>query len=364
MSWNRTQARKQTPSPRLATAARKPAALAAPELAAVGWFVLRTPLLPFEELVAWSDGVEAPAALGDGSPDRPLEEAVARDRQLLRARLQAAAVRPEVREALLVASPSLDESIPLWLWSPESERGLKVERTVARYFARMAGRSTPFGLFAGCSFGSLGADTRLAVADRARYRRHTRLDMDYLCSLAEALRARDDVRADLTVRPNSSLYRAGTRLRYAEARLEGRARTYHLVAVEPAPYLEATLARAEGGVPASALARGLVNDNPEVELADAESFIAELIDSQVLVGELEPAVTGPEPVHGMIAGLRAIPSSADAALAAERLDRTCAVLADLDAAPPGAVEPPYRAIARELGDLPAPVGSRACSRWT
>ena len=57
----------------------------------------------------------------------------------------------------------------------------------------------------------------------------------------------------------------------------------------------------------------------------------------------------------MIAGLRAIPSSADAALAAERLDRTCAVLADLDAAPPGAVEPPYRAIARELGDLPAPV---------
>lgn len=79
MSWNRTQARKQTPSPRLATAARKPAALAAPELAAVGWFVLRTPLLPFEELVAWSDGVEAPAALGDGSPDRPLEEAVARD---------------------------------------------------------------------------------------------------------------------------------------------------------------------------------------------------------------------------------------------------------------------------------------------
>ncbi len=356
MSSNRTEAQKQSHSPGSPTAAvPKPAAArAAPEFAAVGWFVLRTPLLPFEELAAWSDGVAAPASLDQGEPER-LEEALARDRELLRARLQAAAVRPDVREALLVASPSLDESIPVWLSSPESERGLKVEGTVARYFARMAGRPTPFGLFAGCSFGPLGDHTRLVVADRARYRRHTRLDMDYLCSLAGALRGREAVRAELTVRPSSSLYRAGTRLRYAEARIEGRARTYHLVAVEPTPYLEATLARAERGVPASALARALVEDDPDVELSDAEGFIAELIDSQVLVGELEPAVTGPEPVHGMIAALRAIPGSTDAALAAERLDRTCAVLADLDAAPPGAVEPPYRAIARELGDLPAPV---------
>jgi thiopeptide-type bacteriocin biosynthesis protein len=356
MSWNRTRPPRQSASPEQAdVAARRPAAgLAAREFAAVGWFVLRTPLLPFDELVAWSDGLAAPAALRHDVAER-LEEALARDRELLRARLQAAAVRPDVREALLVASPSLDESIPVWLSSPDSERGLKVEGTLARYFARMAGRPTPFGLFAGCSFGRLGDHTRLAVADRGRYRRHTRLDMDYLCSLADQLRAREEVRADLTVRPSSSLYRAGARLRYAEARFDGRARTYHLVAVEPTPYLEATLARAERGVPASALARALVDDDPDVELAEAEGFIAELIDSQVLVGELEPAVTGPEPVHGMIAALRAIPGSADAALAAERLDRTCAVLADLDAAPPGAVEPPYRAIAGELGDLPAPV---------
>lgn len=351
MSWNQSNSRKQAAAP----TGKRAAPVDEPELVAAGFFVLRTPLLPFEELAAWGEDLAAPSALDPARAVDGLEEALARDRERLRDRLQAAATRPDVREALLVASPSLDESIPVWLASPDSDRGRKVERTVARYFARMAGRSTPFGLFAGCSFGLLGAGTRLEVAGRPSYRRHTRLDMDYLCALGEALRAREDVQKALTVRPSSSLYHAGGRLHYAEARLDGRARTYHLVALESTPYLERTLARAERGSTASDLARALVDDDPDVGLAEAEAFVGELIDGQVLVADLEPAVTGPEPVHGMIAALRAAPGSTDAALAAERLDRTCAVLAELDAAPPGAVEAPYRAIARQLGDLPAPV---------
>ena len=57
--------------------------------------------------------------------------------------------------------------------------------------------------------------------------------MDYLSALSEALGRDQTLRRSLVFRPNSSLYRAAGRLRYAEGRLKEKVRSYHLVAVEP-----------------------------------------------------------------------------------------------------------------------------------
>src|SRR5437867_1008981 len=127
-----------------------------------GFFVFRTPLLPFDEFLAWSDGLEAPVTLDD--PGR-LEQALAADRARLHARLVEIMARSEVREALFVASPHLEESLEIWARKPESERGQGIELALVRYFARMAGRATPFGLCAGCSVGMLDAETRLVLPD-------------------------------------------------------------------------------------------------------------------------------------------------------------------------------------------------------
>jgi hypothetical protein len=42
-----------------------------------------------------------------------------------------------------------------WVEFPESKKGLQAERALTRYFMRMTGRSTPFGLFSGCSVGTM-----------------------------------------------------------------------------------------------------------------------------------------------------------------------------------------------------------------
>src|SRR5262245_29332437 len=109
------------------------------ELETSGFFALRTPLLPFDELLAWSEGLEAPCPKKD-SPQ--LEQALAADGVRLRARLREVVTRPEVREALFLASPDLEERLDVWLREPDSEAGEKMERALVRYFVRMAGRPT------------------------------------------------------------------------------------------------------------------------------------------------------------------------------------------------------------------------------
>jgi thiopeptide-type bacteriocin biosynthesis protein len=312
-----------------------------------GFFVLRTPLLSFDEFLSWSAGLEAPASLNN--PTR-FEQAIADDWRSLRARLTEIASRPEVREALFVASPHLEESLQIWAREPESERGKGIELAIARYFVRMAGRSTPFGLCAGCSVGTLGAQTQLVLQDRTRYQRHTRLDMDYLGALCTAL-ARDlALRRVLSYRPNSSLYRAAGRVRYVESRFEKKNRSFHLIAVEETESLSKTLDRAKTGSSFAALAEALVDE--EVSLTEAEEYISELIESQILMPDLAPCVTGSDPIQSLIEQFEKQPATERGA---NILERVRTQLTTLDAVGLGNAPERYRAIAELLQSLPAKV---------
>ena len=89
-----------------------------------GFFLLRTPLLPFSDLTAWAEGLEAASQVGD---PEALGDALARDRTRLRERLTRLAARPELREAIFLASPSLDAGLEAWREAPDSDRGRKAE---------------------------------------------------------------------------------------------------------------------------------------------------------------------------------------------------------------------------------------------
>src|SRR5215216_819238 len=310
-----------------------------------GFFVLRTPLLPFDELAAWSEGLEAVGSLGDR---QGLEAALERDRVKLRARLLAAVRRPELRDAIWVASPSMDEALEVWQKDPDSRQGRKLESAVVSYFIRAAARATPFGLFAGCTIGTINGRTRLHLQARERYQRHSRLDTDYLWALAEAVEHDPQLRKLFVYEPNSSLYEAAGRVRLAQARLTATGRSYHLVAVEESPYLTAVLEQARGGTTLEGAAEVLVDD--EISQAEAEEYVAELVDNQLLVGDARPLVTGDEPVHGLVATLRA---HEETARIAERLDEVRAALEAIDAAGLGASPDRYRTVASLLGELPA-----------
>ncbi|MDQ3982025.1 MAG: lantibiotic dehydratase [Actinomycetota bacterium] len=297
-----------------------------------GFFVLRTPALPYDDFVALR------GASGD------------RETGSQRERLRASVARPEVRDAVFVASPRIAELLDRWLRGPAESADRKVEHALVRYFSRMTARATPFGLFAGCSSGRVGAATLLQLGDRGDYRRHTRLDMEYLSALVDELERDAEVRALLEYRPNSSLYSRGGKLTYAEARTDEGGRSHYLVAVEDSDYLRRTVERASSGALPHELSEALVDG--DVSLDEARSFVEELIDGQVLVSELTPPVTGDEPIDALIPTLERYPVTAKAGAT---LHEARAALGEIDSCGIGVEPAAYLEVAAALKNLPAKV---------
>ncbi|HEY3652749.1 MAG TPA: lantibiotic dehydratase [Streptosporangiaceae bacterium] len=315
-----------------------------PTVTPSGFFVLRTPLLPFTEVTAWGDGLQAPAAAGGPGV---LDQAVAADRAQLRRRLEDIVTTPGFRDALFVASPGLAAAADLWRKEPDSDKGRATERSLVSYVLRAAARPTPFGLFAGCTTGLIGERTCLRLDGGAGYRRHTRLDMDYLWALAEAVERDPRLRAELDYRPNSSLYQAGDRLLFAEASQGRSGRSYRLVAVGATPYLMQTLARARDGARLGTLAAALVDD--DITRADADEYIAELAGSQVLVADIRPQLTGAPPTDTLVAALGGRQRTVSLA---RRLGQAAGDLAAIDADGIGVPAERYQAAAAALDGLP------------
>jgi hypothetical protein len=137
-------------------------------------------------------------------------------------------------------------------------------------------------------------------------------------------------------------------MRYVESRLDGDKRSNHLVAVDETEALTRTLTRACGGADFADLAAALVDD--DISQADAEEFIDELIDSQILIADLAPAVTGAEPTQSVVEHLETIAAAAEPATV---LRQVHARLSALDDAGLGHAPEEYRSVANRLEALPA-----------
>jgi len=267
----------------------------------VGFFVMRTPLLALDRWVGWCAGLEAPA-LADDHPG--LGAALVRDRVVQRERLSATLEEPVVREALLVASPDVAAGIGDWRANPGARRALRLERTLARYFARMAVRPTPFGLFAVVRWGALGrvARWRLRACRPGGGWRGWTWDIwsSWSSSWRPTLSSGVAVAAaepDLVTARGRGF---ATCLTGARAMATGMVRGCRIGLPRSVyrRHLELALERAAAGATARELVEALVEQG--VSPAGAESFVARLRRARVVIGQVTPPVTGPEPLGHVI----------------------------------------------------------------
>jgi thiopeptide-type bacteriocin biosynthesis protein len=321
--------------------------------------VLRTPLLPIDELARWGENLRAAAAF-EKTDDRAADSAWEADVIQLRNRLRQILEQPEVIHALFLASPTLTSGIEHWKRDPDSKKGRQAERALVRYFARMAFRPMPFGLFSGCSL--IKVDTKktatvLKLQSRDRYRLSCRLDFEYLFTLTTALQNDPALVLDIRYWPNSSLYKTAGSWRYIEHRLIESRRSHHAVSVESDPYLDAVLERARNGATIRELAQAVAEETADGEDGgwnttedEATAYIAELIASNLLVTRLTPLVTGMQPFEDIVRQIESFPSAGHICGQLRRAQRA---LKDLEDRGISATPRDYQTVASALPYLPA-----------
>ncbi len=288
-------------------------------------FILRTPLLSFDYYISLF-----------GSKHTDIE--------ILKKELSS----PVMQEAIFLASPDLYTEMQKWIKGEVSKQKEidKLIYSLTKYILRMSSRCTPFGLFSGCSVVNIAGETNIEISGLNNCQRHTRLDMNYLCALAHDLSKMPVIRERIKFYPNSSLYKSGDNLRYVEYRYTNAKREHFVVSVNQSEYLGTILSLAAKGALLSEMANSIVSE--EITMDDATLFIEELIKSQVIVSELEPAITGPEFLKQIKNVLNNIPE-------AKGLDTTLqSILNDLkniDKSAPGADIANYYKLADKIKSL-------------
>ena len=195
-------------------------------------------------------------------------------------------------EALYLASPVLFQEAMSWKEGKvtDPKKLLKIPTSLGKYYLRMCSRCTPFGLFAGCGVVEWGEETDLLVSSTIQ--RKTRLDMHFAGALAQKLAEIPEIKFTLKFSLNSSIYRVGDEIRYIEySYLDGQ-RKHQISAITWSEYIQLVLDLCKFGKTIHELVPALLDD--DISEQDAIGFIEQLIDSQLLVSELEPAITGEE----------------------------------------------------------------------
>lgn len=200
---------------------------------------------------------------------------------------------PLVRAALAVASPELLDqldSLP-----PGTRDADRAAAALERYLIRMSTRPTPFGMFAAVGLADLGDHTDLRV-ESGPPRTRMRPDMEWLLRFVAQLEERPDVRRELRVTTNPSVWTHGDRVLLAERtavdgsggptavdiRASGVVRRALALAREPIVWRELTtrLAASTGAMPER-----------------VDGLLTELWRQSFLITELRPPLTHPSPAR-------------------------------------------------------------------
>jgi len=213
--------------------------------------------------------------------------------------------KPLVSEAIFLASPGFKRYADSWISAEKTEdKNLKkIRYTLMKYMLRMASRATPFGLFAGISSASFGEVTKVEIFNNKRHVLHLRPDMQYLCTLSEALMREKYIREALKFYPNSSLTKVGEEYRFVEYFTDEEGiRKYQLQRTDHKAELEKILETAISGTGLTGLANSLIKHG--ISSQDAKKYINILIDNQVLVSSLEPIVSGTPYLEDLLSNIK------------------------------------------------------------
>ncbi|HET6896687.1 MAG TPA: lantibiotic dehydratase [Candidatus Baltobacteraceae bacterium] len=284
--------------------------------------VARIPHLPTNVALALYGGENAPALLAD-----LLEK------------------RPEVLNAVFIASESLHEAALKWLRSPCYGR---VFTRLLMYVIRMSTRTTPFGTFGTVSTVATGTKQTLSFACEDHVHTRSRVDTGWLFEFIRHVENCDGYADELVVAANDLVIERGERLfvmNPERVRRTGAVLQYAPVSLRNTAGVGLIRSLAKHPVTLGRLREALAQDFVD-DRARIDAFLARMLESGILVSCLRPTLTE-EPLAQVARAIENIDESI-----AERLSTMRGMLSALDGVPAGSQTiNEYRTIVRSVREV-------------
>ncbi|MCT1525805.1 lantibiotic dehydratase [Sphingobacterium lactis] len=196
-----------------------------------------------------------------------------------------------MQEALFLSSPELFKLVQKWLRAniPLSD---KLRKTLYKYTIRLGTRSTPYGLFAGVSMGTIlksdnNTHIKRTLQDKTRYR----LDMQYFSLMLQYLFKDPTIRSQLKYNVNPTILQQGNVYKFYQQQynLQGDLKHY-LRKIKSSPILDYILKVGKGDFPYNELKDLLLMKG--ANNSQANDFLDKLIENGILDSELSIEITG------------------------------------------------------------------------
>jgi thiopeptide-type bacteriocin biosynthesis protein len=211
--------------------------------------------------------------------------------------------------ALFHAHPLVFRKANQWLKQElhDAQKINKLKQTLYNYYTRMYSNPVPYGYFSSVGLGEWHP-VKNDITVRA-FRRCVKLDMEVLAALVAHINEQEFVKKSAKFFPNNTIYQAGLHLRYVEVAGTTQKPGYKISAVENSDFLESILQSAAGGIRIPELAQQLAGE--DYSAGELSEFFFELVNAQLLIPEIQPNMSGPDPFSRICELVNALPVAND-----------------------------------------------------
>lgn len=209
-------------------------------------------------------------------------------------KLESAILDPFIQEAIFVSSSSLYNSIIDLKSISNEKRREQIIHAVNKYLIRMSTRPTPFGLFAGITYGTFNSSTSFAIEKPFLHKKRTRPDMSWLLALIHKLESDILVLKQLKVQENSIILAKGERINVPYSSrtevLDGDFFNFESSSIRITPVVELILKLAKEPINLNEIIFALKQKYPNVLEETIHAVLLQLIEREYLVTELRPSL--------------------------------------------------------------------------
>ena len=197
---------------------------------------------------------------------------------------------PDFREAILVSSRTLYNTLIDFCNGKEIKKFDYFVQSIYKYLIRMSIRPTPFGLFSGVDFGEYTDEETSFLYNDNKFEKFARPDLEWIISIVKDLE--ENYFSYLTFKINDGIFIKGNRALLIHSTLKEDNNRIGEISVRATKPFMRTYELAKDCVEYGKLKHMLLEEYSNADEKTIEGFLKQLIEKEYLISNLRPPLTG------------------------------------------------------------------------